>query len=64
MIEVVFEFERDTKRTRRFAEVSAVVHGDKTPAPVMNTLYVQQWALKKINEGELPEKLTVTIEVG
>jgi len=64
MIDVVFELDRDTKRTRRFAEVSAVIHGDETPAPVVGTLYVQQWALKQINEGELPEKVTVTIKVG
>ena len=64
MIDVVFELERDTKRTRRFAEVEATIHGEDTDAPVVGTLYVQQWALKKLNEGELPEKVHITIEVG
>ena len=47
-----FEFDRDTKNTRRFAEV---VEGDN--APVVGTLYVQKSAFK----GTLPETVTVTI---
>lgn len=51
-IERVFEFEKETKNTIRYAEV-----GDGQP-PVIGTLYVQKWALK----GS-PKKLKVTIEV-
>jgi hypothetical protein len=51
-IDVEFEFEKDTKNTRRFKEV---VEGDAVP--VIGTLYVQQSAFK----GEIPERVTVTI---
>ena len=47
-----FDFDRDTKNTRRFAEVT---EGDA--APVVGTLYVQKSAFK----GDLPESVTVTI---
>lgn len=49
---VEFEFERDTKNKRRFAEVE--VEGQE---PVIGTLYVSKSAFN----GTLPESLTVTI---
>lgn len=48
-IDVEFEFERDTKNTRRFKEVS--------DDPIIGTLYVQKSAFK----GTPPESITVTI---
>jgi len=54
---VVFENERDTKNTRRYAEVP----GDGPP--VVGTIYVQQWALKQLGGGTMPEKIQVTIAI-
>lgn len=55
-LEAVFEFEKDTKNTRRYAEVL----GDGLP--IVNTIYIQQWALRQLN-GELPERVRVVITV-
>lgn len=49
-MKVSFEFERETKRTYRFKEVSE--------EPVIGTLYVQQSAF-----DEKPERIEVTIKV-
>ena len=49
--------ERDTKRTRRFAEEPS------NGAPIIGTLYVQQWALKQLSGGELPERVRVVVTV-
>lgn len=51
-ITLTFEVEKDTKNTRRFAEVT---EGDATP--VVGTLYIQKSAFK----GDLPDTVTVTI---
>ena len=52
LIERVFDFEKETKNTVRYAEVA-----DGQP-PIIGTLYVQKWALK----GS-PKRLKVTIDV-
>lgn len=56
-LEATFTVEKDTKRTRRYSEEP----GDGPP--VIGTLYVQQWALKKLTGGELPERVRVTVTV-
>lgn len=64
MIEVVFEKERDTKRTTRFKEIDAVINGDEVEAdlaPVVGTLYIQQWALRVLFPDGAPDKLLITI---
>lgn len=54
-ITVEFEFDRDTKNTRRFAEVGNNAGGE---TDLIGTLYVQKAAFS----GTLPESITVTIE--
>ena len=56
-IEVAFEFDRDTKNTRRFAEVPESEFAE----PLIGTLYVKKSALAEANGGALPESLTLTI---
>ena len=56
-LEATFVFEKDTKRTRRFTE-------DSDGPPVIGTLYVQQWALKQLAGGHLPERLRVVVTLG
>ena len=54
-LEATFTVEKDTKNTRRFAE-------DATDAaPIMNTIYVQAWALRKLTGSGLPDRIHVTI---
>ena len=53
-LEAVFVLEKETKNTKRFSEEPS-----QSGPPIVNTLYVQKWAL--INLGN-PEKLRVTIE--
>lgn len=55
MIEVEFEFERETKNTVRLAEVE----GDEAPA--VGSLYLQKHAYKKLGS---PRRLKVKIEAG
>lgn len=55
-LETTFVFEKDTKRTRRFAE-------EIDRPPIIGTLYVQQWALRQLTGGSLPHRVRVTIEV-
>jgi hypothetical protein len=50
--ELVFEEEKETKNTVRYAEKS-----EGTP-PVVGTIYVQKWALA----GGIPKKVKVTLE--
>lgn len=64
MIEVVFEKEKDTKRTTRFKEVDAVINGDEVEdefGTVVGTLYVQKWALRELFPDGAPSKLPITI---
>jgi len=56
-MEMTFTFERDTKNTRRFAE------DPSDGPPIVGTLYIQQWALRKLTGGDLPERLRVTVAV-
>lgn len=51
-LERMFEVEKETKNTIRYAEV-----GEGQP-PVIGTIYVQKWALKGV-----PKKVKVTLEV-
>lgn len=55
LIEVEFEFERETKNTVRLAEVE----GDEAPA--IGSLYLQKHAYKKLGS---PRRLKVKIEAG
>ena len=56
-LELTFQVEKDTKNTRRYQEEA----GDGPP--IIGTLYVQQWALRKLTDGDLPERVTVTVTV-
>ena len=51
-IERVFEVEKETKTTVRYAEVA------EGQPPVIGTIYVQKWAMKGI-----PKRVKVTLEV-
>lgn len=56
-LELVFIVEKDTKNTRRYKE-------ETTDGPsVIGTLYVQQWALRKLNGSSLPGRVRVTVTV-
>jgi hypothetical protein len=56
-LELTFKFEKDTKNTRRYEEEA----GD-TP-PVIGTLYIQQWALRKLTGADLPDRVRVMVTV-
>ncbi|MDA8216315.1 MAG: hypothetical protein M0Z94_01715 [Dehalococcoidales bacterium] len=55
MIEVLLEFEKETKNTVRLQEV------ETDEAPVVGTLYIQKHAFKKLGS---PQRLKVRIEAG
>ena len=57
-LELTFKVEKDTKNTRRYQEEA----GDSPP--IIGTLYVQQWALRKLTGGDLPDCVRVTVTVG
>ena len=59
MKKIMFEMERETKNTVRFAEVVGTMD---TATATIGTLYVQKHALKEINYKE-GQKLIVTLEV-
>jgi len=56
-LEATFTFEKDTKNTRRYAEDPA------DGPPIMSTAYIQQWALKQLGGGTMPDRIKITIEV-
>jgi hypothetical protein len=56
-LELTFKAEKDTKNTRRYQEEA----GDGPP--IVGTLYVQQWALRKLTGGDLPDRVRVTVTV-
>jgi hypothetical protein len=56
-LELRFQVERDTKNTRRYQEEAS------DGPPIIGTLYVQQWALRKLTGGGLPERVRVTVTV-
>ena len=56
-LELTFKVEKDTKNTRRYQEEA----GDGPP--IIGTLYVQQWALRKLTGGDLPDCVRVTVTV-
>jgi hypothetical protein len=56
-LELTFKFEKDTKNTRRYQEET----GDGPP--IIGTLYLQQWALRKMTGTDLPERVRVTVTV-
>jgi hypothetical protein len=56
-LEATFTLEKDTKNTRRYTEDP----GDGPP--IIATIYVQQWALRKLGGGKMPDKIRVTVEV-
>lgn len=49
---------KDTKNTQRYQEEAT------DGPPVIGTFYVQQWALRKLTGGRLPEQVRVTVSVG
>ena len=51
-LERVFEVEKETKNTVRYAEVA------EGQPPVIGTIYVQKWAIKGI-----PKKIKVTLDM-
>ena len=53
MIEAVFEYERSTKNTHKFNEVS-----EPGKPPISGTVYFQKWIFAKT-----PMKIRVTVEV-
>lgn len=55
-LEATFTTEKDTKNTRRYAEDIA----DKPP--IMGTAYIQQWALKQLGGGTMPDRIKITLE--
>ena len=57
-LELTFTVEKDTKNTRRYQEET----GDGPP--IIGTLYIQQWALRKLTGGNLPDRVRVTVTVG
>ena len=52
-----FTFEKDTKNTRRYSEDP----GDG--APIISTLYLQQWAARKLGGGAMPDRIRVVVTV-
>lgn len=56
---IEFEFEKDTKNARRFAEVTEGEFAE----PLIGSLYVKKSALADLNGGSLPETVTVTLSV-
>jgi hypothetical protein len=56
-LELRFQVEKDTKNTRRYQEEAS------DGPPIIGTLYVQQWALRKLTGGGLPERVRVTVTV-
>ena len=56
-LELTFKVEKDTKNTRRYQEEAT------DGPPIIGTLYVQQWALRKLTGGDLPERVRVTVTV-
>ena len=53
-IKVILRKARETKNTVRYEEVES----ESGEPPVIGTLYVQKWALRRLGS---PEKLTVTL---
>jgi len=53
-LEAVFEFEKDTKNTRRYSE-------SLEGPPIIGTLYLQQWAAKRLGNGTLPARIRVVV---
>jgi len=56
-LELRFQVEKDTKNTRRYQEEAS------DGPPIIGTLYVQQWALRKLTGGGLPERVRVAVTV-
>ena len=52
-LEAIFTVEKDTKNTRRYQEQAG------SGPPIINTLYVQKWALEQLGKGKLPERIKV-----
>ena len=56
-MQATFELEKETKNTIRYAEE------ETDSPPIIGTIYVKKWALKKLNGGSFPRRITVTVEV-
>lgn len=54
-LEASFSLEKETKNTVRYQE-------DETDSPpIIGTIYVKKWALKRLNGSSYPQRITVTI---
>ena len=60
MYHISFQFDRETKNTRRYAEMSAEDDDGNPLEPVIGPLYVQKTALRELGN---PDKIIVTIDV-
>ena len=54
-LEATFKLEKETKNTGRYSEDLGA------GPPIMNTIYVQKWALTQLGGGSLPDKIRVVI---
>ena len=63
-IEVMYDFERTTKRTKRYSEGACKVNGEDRIGPVSGVLYLQKWALDDAFGSEHPNRIIVTIKAG
>jgi len=52
-MELVFERDKETKNTVRFAEQAT------DQPPVIGTIYIQKWAMKSLGD---PDTLKITVE--
>ena len=57
MLKAEFVFEKETKNTIRYQEA------ETDSPPIIGTIYVKKWALKKLNGGSFPRQITVAVEV-
>lgn len=61
-ITILFDYDRDTKLTRRFTETAVKINGKDEPGPSSGMFYIQQWALKQAFGDILPDAVVVTIK--
>ena len=54
-LEATFKLEKETKNTGRYAETLGA------GPPIMNTIYIQKWALAQLGGGSLPDNIRVVI---
>lgn len=62
-IVILFEQERETKRTIRFAETAVQINGKSAVSPASGTLYLQKWAIDQAFPDGVPSAVTVTVQI-